>query len=211
VRVPAGEFLYGDDKKKIELPEFWIDKTPVTHAEYKRFLDANLKYPVPFVEADWAKPYNWDKKTRSFPKDKADHPVVLVSCEDATAYAKWAGKRLPTEEEWEKAARGERGNEWPWGNEFDRTKCNSEEDSTTPVGAYSPQGDSPFGAADMAGNVWEWTASEYTSGRKVLRGGSWSNDRAYARVTYRYLDVAPDLRYNNVGFRCVGVGPGGNH
>jgi formylglycine-generating enzyme required for sulfatase activity len=211
VRVPAGEFLYGDDKKKIELPEFWIDKTPVTHAEYKRFLDANPKHPVPFVEADSAKPYNWDKKTRSFPKDKADHPVVLVSWEDATAYAKWAGKRLPTEEEWEKAARGERGNEWPWGNEFDRTKCNSEEDSTTPVGAYSPQGDSPFGAADMAGNVWEWTASEYTSGRKVLRGGSWSNDRAYARVTYRYLDVTPDLRYNNVGFRCVGVGPGGNH
>jgi hypothetical protein len=110
VRVPAGKFLYGNEKEERELPEFWIDKTPVTNAEYKRFLDANPEHPVPFDDdvSGYGKlfKFNWDRKSRSFAQDKADHPVVLVSWHDAVAYAKWAGKRLPTEQEWEKASRG---------------------------------------------------------------------------------------------------------
>jgi formylglycine-generating enzyme required for sulfatase activity len=101
-------------------------------------------------------PYNWDRQSRTFPPYKAGHPVVLVSWHDAVAYAGWAGKRLPTEEEWEKAARGTDGRKYPWGDQeltpelcyFDRNVG-----GTTPVGRYSPQGDSPYGCVDMAGNV----------------------------------------------------------
>jgi formylglycine-generating enzyme required for sulfatase activity len=131
--------------------------------------------------------------------------------------------RLPTEAEWEKAARGEYGNEWPWGNEFDKSKCNSSEGgvgTTTPVGAYSPQGDSPYGAADMAGNVWEWCHSlfepypyvasdgreaETDSGGRVWRGGSFLNLQWYARATSRNR-YYPDFRLGNLGLR-VAVAP----
>jgi formylglycine-generating enzyme required for sulfatase activity len=149
-----------------------------------------------FVE-EAAYKFGWEKNW----KKKANHPVVKVSWSEAMAYGRWLNEalhgeikdlqlRLPTEAEWEKAARGEYGNEWPWGNEFDPHKCNSSErrqGGTTPVGAYSPQGDSPYGAADMAGNVWEWCHSLYqpypymvddgreseneNAGDRVLRGG----------------------------------------
>jgi formylglycine-generating enzyme required for sulfatase activity len=208
VRIPAGEFLYGEQKKRIELPEFWIDRTPVTQAEYKQFIDANPNHRVPYVDENWARPYNWDQQTRTYPPDQADHPVVLVSWHDARAYAEWAGKALPTEEEWEKAARGTDGREYPWGDKFDKEKCNTGEPgigSTTPVGRYSPRGDSPYGCVDMAGNVWEWTASDWgkTSTSKVLRGGSWYHDVRYARAAAPRHSVA-DNRYSNLGFRCSG-------
>jgi formylglycine-generating enzyme required for sulfatase activity len=204
VRIPAGTFLYGRMREELELPEFWIDRTPVTNAEYKRFLDANPEYPVPFAGEGWAQPYNWDKRLRTFPPGWADHAVVLVTWYDAEAYAEWAGARLPVDEEWEKAARGTDGREYPWGS-WEEGRCNTVETqiyATTPVGLYSPQGDSPYGCVDMAGNVWEWTATEDGSGR-LVRGGSFVNDRFQARCAFRDWDLANSgVRF--YGFRvCV--------
>ena len=113
IYIPPGPFLYGENKEKRELPGYWMSKTPVTNAVYKRFLDANSKHRVP--NASWGGQYNWDEKKRTFPADKADHPIVVVSWHDAVAFAEWAGMVLPTEEQWEKAARGTDGREYPWG------------------------------------------------------------------------------------------------
>ena len=193
VRVPAGEFLYGEDKQKLNLPEFWIDKTPITNAEYARFVAATK----------CAAPQHW--KGQSPAKEIAEHPVVNVSHEDATAYAKRAGKRLPSEQEWEKAARGTDGRTYPWGDQQPTDKlCNFGQNikSTTSVGKYSPQGDSPYGCVDMAGNVWEWTASDYNDANKVLRGGSWSDLASYVRTADR-RNITPAFRYDDIGFRCV--------
>lgn len=198
LRVPAGEFLYGDKKEKVSLPEFWIAKTPVTNAQYKKFIDATPKQPVP---------RHWDAKTRTYPAGKADHPVVYVSWHDAQAYAAWAGGQLPTEQEWEKAARGTDGRLYPWGNDEPTPNLcnfNGNVGDTTPVGRYSPQGDSPYGCVDMSGNVWEWTESLYADVEawRVLRGGAWDNSRNLARAAYRG-DVRPDLRRDGIGFRVV--------
>jgi len=194
VRVPAGKFLYGDDKREVELPGFWIDRAPVTNAEYARFVAKTEHKP----------PKHWEGKTP--PEEIAGHPVTFVSWHDAVAYAAWAGGRLPTEEEWEKAARGTAGREYPWG-EWAEDHCNSREAgirSTMPVGQYSPRGDSPYGCVDMAGNVWEWTASRYEpgSGDRVVRGGSWSRGRRGARCAYRGRS-APDDFYYYAGLRVV--------
>lgn len=215
VRIPAGEFLYGYDKKKRHLPEYWISKTPVTQAVYRRFIAANPQQDVPFANADWAKPYNWDAQKRMHPADKADHPVVLVSWVDAVAFCEWAGLQLPTEEEWKKAARGTDGSFYPWGdNEPTDKLCNFNGNvgGTTPVGRYSSSGDSPYGCVDMRGNVWEWCLNKYenpedttidqSNARRVLHGGSWLNldygDRTASR-NYR----TPDFRNYDVGFRVV--------
>jgi formylglycine-generating enzyme required for sulfatase activity len=193
VRVPAGEFLYGDEKERVELPEYWIDKAPVTNDEYASFVAAT----------EHAAPKDWKKQQP--PKDMLDHPVVNVSWNDAVAYATWAGKDLPTEQEWEKAARGTGGRLFPWGDQEPTVQlCNFDKNvnRTTPVGKYSPQGDSPYGCVDIAGNVFEWTATDYDSGSKVLRGGSWYSDWSVVRVTDRFRG-APGHRDNDVGFRCV--------
>jgi len=114
VRVPAGKFLYGEDKKEVELPEFWIDEAPVTNAEYARFV----------AETGHKPPEHWKGKTP--PKQIADHPVVNVSWDDAIAYAKWAGGRLPTDEEWEKVARGTDGRDAvPFANRIVRRKSDA--------------------------------------------------------------------------------------
>ena len=207
IRIPAGPFLYGDEKRDIELPEYWIGRFPVTNSQYIRFLEKNPHYNIPYVNEDWAKPYNWDEKRRSFPADKADHPVVLVSWDDSKAFSDWAGLVLPSEEEWEKAARGTDGRIWPWGNEKPTASyCNFNNNvkSTTPVGKYSPKGDSPYGCADMTGNVWEWTESWYdnTRARRVVRGGSWFNSQGFARAASRYYYL-PLYRGGLVGFRVV--------
>jgi formylglycine-generating enzyme required for sulfatase activity len=193
VRIPAGEFLYGDKKEKKTLPEYWIARTPVTNAEYARFV----------VETGYKPPEHWKGKIP--PQDLAEHPVVNVNWEDAASYAEWAEGRLPTEEEWEKAARGTDGREYPWGNTFDKEKCNSAEGhigGTTPVGQYSPAGDSPYGVADMAGNVWEWTASEHEKGGRVVRGGAFHADGWYVCCAFRD-NWYPDFRYGFGGFRVV--------
>lgn len=156
-------------QRKIYLDAYYMDETPVTNAEYKKFVDAT----------GHGVPYGWDKNWRTFPHTKDNHPVVDVTWDDANAYARWAGKRLPTEAEWEKAARGgiyldgdqfrqyrnpnpERF--YPWGNEQpDASRCNFnfDEKDTTQVGNYSPRGDSPYGVIDMAGNVWEYCMDWY--------------------------------------------------
>jgi len=193
ILIPAGEFLYGRKKKRLILPEFWIDKTPVTNVEYARFVADTGHMP----------PKHWKGKTP--PEELLDHPVTWVSWHDAVAYAEWARKRLPTEEEWEKAARGSDGREYPWGDRFDPSRCNTKESgirNTTPVGQYSPQGDSPYGCVDMAGNVWEWTASDFDKSNKVLRGGSWDNYPGDALCAHR--GRYPPLNwYIRVGFRCA--------
>jgi len=220
VCVPAGKFLYGDEKEERELSEFWIDKTPVTNAEFARFVEATGYQTMAEKEgtgralvsgkwqdvkgADWRHPGGPDTDIQS----RMDHPVVQVSWHDAVAYAEWAGKRLPTEEEWEKAARGAEGRKYPWGDQSPTSElCNFSMNvgDTTPVGQYSPNGDSPYGCVDMAGNVWEWTASDYDKSNKVLRGGSFYLVQAYVRASYRY---SPVLRSDTLGFRCVAVAPG---
>ncbi len=166
IRIPAGDFLYGEEKQTVYLPEYWIGRAPVTNEQYARFV-ADVGYEAP---------NHW--KGKRPPAKLADHPVIYVSWDDAQAYCKWAGLRLPTEEEWEKAARGTDGREYPWGDKLPNARlCNFKKNvgTTTPVGRYSPQGDSPYGCVDMAGNVWEWTDSANNEHKdfRVLRGGSW--------------------------------------
>ncbi|WP_420642829.1 SUMF1/EgtB/PvdO family nonheme iron enzyme [Candidatus Leptofilum sp.] len=196
IRIPAGDFLYGEKKERRHLPEFWIAKTPVTNEEYARFVAATGHNP----------PSHWDDAKSPFPKI-ADHPVVYVSWHDAEAYANWASCQLPTEEEWEKAARGIDGREYPWGNDWQEKHCNSKEagiGTTSPVEQFSPQGDSPYSCVDMSGNVWEWTASKYRKDKDwmCLRGGAFLNDQWLSRAAYRGIND-PGLRDYAVGFRVA--------
>lgn len=189
---------------------FYIDRTEVTNEQYKKFLDDSgykPKWPENFLR-------HWEKG--NYPKDKSKHPVVWVSYEDASAYAGWAGKRLPTEEEWQMAAQGPGGRKWPWGNLDDPRKANFDSEGTAPVGSY-PQGVSPYGCLDMAGNVWEWTAPLHTDGFHYfswLRGGSfflakgsfWYTQSGpittYQRIHILHFTPAYN-RFASVGFRCV--------
>lgn len=240
VTIPAGEFLMGSRKKgffersfgvsvpgkltntpidndasdselpqhKLYLPNYWIARVPVTNEQYKQFVEATSR-PAPEY---------W--QNGQIPKGKEKHPVVYVRWYDAVAFCDWAKVRLPTEAEWEKAARGTDGQIYPWGNELpDKNRCNFNwyVGDTTPVGNY-PQGESFYGCFDMAGNVWEWTSTKWlsnyqdyaskvdntlggTEGR-VLRGGAWGNDQTKVRCAYRNVNT-PDDRYLIVGFRVV--------
>ncbi|MGB9871172.1 MAG: SUMF1/EgtB/PvdO family nonheme iron enzyme [Anaerolineae bacterium] len=207
VEVPGGSFLFGEERRPVMTMTFRIGRYPVTNAQYARFLQANPWYPVPYVDEEWARPYNWDPVTRTYPEGKANHPVVLVSWEDAQAYCAWAGVRLPTEEEWERAARGEDGRAYPWGASFDPTRANVRESgigSTTPVGIY-PEGASPYGLLDCAGNVWEWTSTPYDDEEFIIRGGAWNFFAEDARTFIRER-ARRDHRSHCVGFR-VAAGP----
>ncbi len=207
VDIPGGPFLYGEERRSVMTMAFRIGRYPVTNAQYARFLAANPQYPVPYVDEEWARPYNWDPVTRTYPEGKANHPVVLVSWEDARAYCAWAGVRLPTEEEWEKAARGEDGRLYPWGSSPDPTRANVRESgigSTTPVGMY-PEGASPYGLMDCAGNVWEWTTTPYDEEEFIIRGGAWNFYAEDARTFIRER-ARRTHRSHCVGFR-VAAGP----
>ncbi|MBC7226249.1 MAG: SUMF1/EgtB/PvdO family nonheme iron enzyme [Thermoflexales bacterium] len=207
VEIPGGSFLFGEDRRPVMTMAFRIGRYPVTNAQYARFLAANPQHPVPYVDEEWARPYNWDPVTRTYPEGKANHPVVLVSWEDAMAYCAWAGVRLPTEEEWERAARGEDGRAYPWGPSFEPTRANVRESGiggTTPVGVY-PEGASPYGVLDCAGNVWEWTATPYDEDEMVIRGGAWNFFAEDARTFVRER-ARRDHRSHCVGFR-VAAGP----
>jgi formylglycine-generating enzyme required for sulfatase activity len=224
VEVPAGGFVMGSDRYSdelchyVELDAFWIRKYPVTEREYEVFVSAT-GYSVPEHWRDGAPPV-----------DRLNHPVVKVSWEDASAYCKWLSEEsgrlyaLPTEAQWEKAARGTEGREYPWGNKWAASRCANSVGGRKPrgtvaVGSY-PTGASPYGCLDMSGNVWEWcwdwygrdyytTASRMNpmgpaEGRaRILRGGAWYNNHPVDfRAAYRYR-INPHNRYSDVGFRLV--------
>jgi formylglycine-generating enzyme required for sulfatase activity len=212
VLIPKGPFLYMGDRVREIIPyDYFMDVYPVTNDHYKEFILANGYGSQDYwSDEGWAwkqenhvnRPEYWtDSKW-----NQADHPVVGVSYYEAEAYASWTGKRLPTEQEWERAARGTDGRAYPWGDVFDMKKCNSEEsgiDATTPVTKYA-KGISPSGCFDMAGNVWEWCASWYeqSRGRRVVRGGSWGSKPVALRASARGRDTVDD-RYDALGFRLA--------
>lgn len=234
VYIPAGRFLMGNNGSEPysptnELPQhpvylsgYWIGKYEVTRGEYRRFMSATGRAAPSYWEAnqEW---YGGQPFTQT-----EDHPVLGVRYYDAEAYCAWAGGHLPTEAQWEKAARwtGSYPNVYPWGNAWDDEKCNNWLDhnaagggykryQTAPVGSY-PAGASPYGLHDMAGNVWEWVADwcvsypgstspfDYTGRSRAVRGGGWSGvdglNRCAVRRWYGYRD-APDGLFYAFGFR----------
>ena len=246
--VPSGDFIMGskeDDplssggeypQHTVYLEGFWIGKHEVTNAQYRRFILAGgYSNPAHWTEAGWkwreeegiTRPHFWDDPQWS----QDDHPVVGIRWFEAVAYANWAGARLPTEEEWEKAARGTDGRTWPWGNFWDGTRVNAcdrncdqrwRDESVNdgyqfiaPVDSY-PEGASPYGALNMAGNVWEWcstAAREDSNGyrndnvlegneNRALRGGSYDYDLQVVRCAYRSVGT-PRYHYSHIGFRLA--------
>jgi len=214
--IPRGEFNMGGwEHHRISVDDFYIGKYPVTNAQYKHFTEATGQ----------ESPAHWSG--RVIPGGKDNHPVVHVSWHDAQAYCHWLAReigevfRLPTEAEWEKSAQGTQRRAYPWGDEFDQSMCNSmgsDVGDTTPVGSYSPGSDSPYGVADMAGNVWEWTNSllkpyPYSSddgrespaaeGERVLRGGCFNNGPGEVKCAYRHVHNDPGKRGKDMGFRVA--------
>jgi formylglycine-generating enzyme required for sulfatase activity len=200
---------YGKAEERV-MPDFYMDITPVTNAQFSRFLTETGYQPADTVNFL----RHWKGKT--YPPGKGSHPVVYVSLEDARAYCAWAGKRLPTEAEWQYAAQGKDGRLWPWGAEYDSTRCNHHLGETTPVDAF-PRGKSPFGVMDLVGNVWQLTGDLYDNGSHyfvIMRGGSYYNPTSswwYVKGGPRPLDqtqmllrVSPGFERNaTVGFRGV--------
>jgi len=196
VDVPAGTFTLGSDapgtlsKQQLALPAFQNDKYEVTNEQYDRFVQ-ETGHPAP-----WG----------TFPVAQGDYPVTNVSWQDAQAYCEWAGKRLPTEAEWEKAARGTDGRLYPWGDQWRQDVANLqrvEAGSVQSVGSY-PDGASPWGAHDMAGNVWEWVEDWFNADQntKVIRGGAWNAISQWGQATARN-SARPTNAQENLGFRCA--------
>ena len=239
--IPAGTFTMGSDQTDPEQQalEYGIIKPwfadehpahPVTLSAYylDRYEATNAEYQVFVTATRRAAPPEWTNGR--YPIGRARYPVVSVTWTDADAYCRWAGKRLPTEAEWERAARGTEGRAYPWGDTFELARANvgGAHGGTTVVGSY-PSGKSPEGAYDLIGNVWEWVSDWYgpyaqhpdpsatdTKGKpvRVLRGASWSGIGHFspdaqlailahnARGSFR-LYADPDGRLNDVGFRCA--------
>ncbi|MBN1454102.1 MAG: SUMF1/EgtB/PvdO family nonheme iron enzyme [Anaerolineales bacterium] len=234
VKVPGGDFIMGSENLKnssvvcsprhnVTLNyDFYLARFPVTYEQYK-LMAKSIKLPILIPEAGLDQ-----------------HPVVNINWDNAQICIKWLNKNyqvelpkgyrfcLPSEAEWEKAARGEKGNEYPWGDKFDKTKCNTKRSGkgkTTIVGHYSPDGDSPYGCADMAGNVWEWTRSllrkeitffkypyvpddgrevedAYNYSQRILRGGSFNDSEQRACCAYRQAE-RPGFTSKDIGFRVA--------
>jgi formylglycine-generating enzyme required for sulfatase activity len=235
VHVPAGEFTRGSDEHESEQPirqvyldEFMMGKYPVTNREFKEFIrDGGYNNKDHWTQGGW----EWrDKKNISEPGlwhdrkwNGPNFPVVGVGWYEAAAYAKWLSQKtgknyaLPSEARWEKAARGGKGLIYPWGNEFDKNLCNSDEcglNRTSPAGIFAG-GESPYGCVDMAGNVWEWCNDWYgrygdeyqknptgpgSGTSRVMRGGSWNYYAGYLRCSFRDYG-RPSIRSLIAGFR----------
>ena len=220
VRIPGGTFQMGSNEYDAEkpvhavtLPTYLMARVPVTNAQFARFVSATR--------------HDAGSKWRHYASKWGDQaPVVCVTWFDATAYCAWAGLRLPTEAEWEYVARGPQSLSYPWGNEWDASRCRNSvggswgaAGSAASVGTY-PSGASPFGCLDMAGNVWQWTSSWYDGYpgsthhdgsfgqiNRVLRGGSWyDNIPSLFRGAYRDAGD-PVLRHNYCSFRCARGAP----
>ena len=231
VLIPAGKFLMGSSPKDgrvgftvgvdelpqhtVDLGAYFIDRYEVTAKQYGPFIEATGRKPP--GDPRFPEIYPWAREG-GVPKEFENHPIIYVSWDDAEAYCRWAGKRLPTEEEWEKAARGTDGRIWPWGNIFDPRKANVQEyksGGTLPVGSF-PKGVSPYGVYDMAGNVAEWTADWYQAypgsrlvrsafgKNKVVKGGAYTlPGEPYARSASRTMAREPGMRHRSIGFRCA--------
>jgi formylglycine-generating enzyme required for sulfatase activity len=239
VLIPAGSFSMGcdtdadafsaDEKPlhKVFLDAYYIDRYEVTNAQYRLFILATGR-SAPFADRPWAEPYNW--KGTNYPAGKGNYPVVLVSWEDAVAYAAWIKKRLPTEAEWEKAARAHLvGKQYPYGNTLEMSCANFNKgffrnNEMKPVGSFEP---TRIGLYDMAGNVWEWCQDWYDDSYyknspaqnprgpadglyRVCRGGSWVNNERYLRCSQRGKNT-PDSKSHITGFRCALSAESGKH
>lgn len=225
VQIPAGEFSMGSDigfpaerpVHRVAVDSYWISTYLITNQQYEQFVRAT-DHRVPFLDDPRAATDNWDRQRRIYPDGRAQHPVVLVSWHDALAYCAWAGGRLPTEAEWEYAARGGLdGRLYPWGNDIDPSRANYDNRTgTTVVGSYAPN---DYGLYDVAGNVWEWVADWYNptyyatspltnplgplqGATRVLRGGAWLLFPQFCRVAYRFRE-GPDFRFTLIGFRLA--------
>jgi len=249
--VPAGEFIMGEGKEQhtLNLPySYYAAKYPITNAQYELFVEAGGYHERRYwTAAGWAEkekpqwdnePWTEPRQSRGEPFNLPNHPVVRVSWYESVAYCRWLTEvmrrhgelaegwqiRLPTEAEWEKAARGMDGRSYPWGEGFDVEKANgleTEVKSTNAVGIF-PDGVSPYGCHDMAGNVWEWSATkqgkpyryqienewtaDYLEGEysRILRGSSWYFEADYLRCAYRFYEY-PFNDYDLMGFRCFVV------
>jgi 4-hydroxybenzoate polyprenyltransferase len=230
VLIPSGTFLMGRNERtaaegagdedetpihRVHVEGFYMDRYEVTNVQYKRFAD------------ETGRPYPKHWKTGTYPAGKQDHPVAYVNWFEADGYCHWLGRRLPTEAEWEYAARGPESRRFPWGNTFDPLKANTPQywlvkgvkADTTPVGSF-PQGRSPFGLEDMAGNVYEWTSSwykpypgnivpnvHYGEKNRIVRGGSWYDCLSYgcglSAPSFNRSRFNPEIRNNSFGFRCA--------
>jgi len=225
--VPAGEFQMGDNNgQPSEMPEhtvyldaYWIDQTDVTNAMFAQYVSSDGGNEPPSKNSSITRKSYWHNS------EYADYPVIYVSWDQADTYCKWAGRSLPTEAQWEKAARGTDGRTYPWGEGIDKTKANyllrvadQGAADTTEVGSY-PAGASPYGALDMAGNVWQWVADWYDSGyyagspkqnptgpdsgtTRVARGGSAGNQGGLIYSALR-LEGDPAYQSFDTGFRCA--------
>ncbi len=228
--IPAGSFMMGSDDRPAEQPihevsldAFYLDVHEVTNAQFKSFVDANPQWSKPNVDPTMVNDdYLKDWTDDDFPAGEDDRPVTFVSWYAATAYARWAGKRLPTEAEWEKAARGPEGNRFAWGDTWDPTLANvcRQVGHAADVCGYESNA---YGLCDMTGNVMEWCADRYDEtyyarspernpqgpdegDSRVLRGGAWNYCADRSSNAYRFFLVQPILNRactDFIGFRCA--------
>jgi formylglycine-generating enzyme required for sulfatase activity len=219
IEIPAGDFLYGYEKEERWLDGFRISRYLITNAQFNAFVKAGV-----YDQERWWKGLAERIEQPNPPTwDEPNHPCETVSWYEVMAFCAWLSSRLgftitlPTEEQWEKAARGTDGRTWPWVEEWREGMTNTDETGigrTSPVGIL-PQGQSPYGVMDLAGNLWKWCLNEYLQPEKtqpggdasrVLRGGSWSASRELARAVIRYMYL-PNSRHNYLGFHVVCSSP----